>query len=402
MLEEIPSLSTGQAGELGVLHKEDGGLDIRIFSNQTSHLIEKEPEMKRLTRFVGLVVLGILGFSAAARAQTVQLGIFNSGANLLVKVKPSGDFTSGNQLVDIVFTIRWEDGYGVSLGAVTTSYSIIKAGSEGTSGIYKYQKFAFSGTKVPINWSQNIEYEVLSVPVNQTGSGTGTFELAPAGFVSGGDPSVNIDLLERINSPPFYQQLVSGVPLPIQLASFTASVVRNNDVEIAWKTVSETNNYAFEVQRKRGENGQWTKIAFVEGHGTTLTPQSYTYIDRNVTFGKYYYRIKQIDLDGTSETFPEMEVTVGVGPDKFVLAQNYPNPFNPSTLIEFVVPQNGFATMKVYNLLGQEVGTAFEGNVDAGRIYAARFDASNLPSGLYFYTLRSAGKIETKRMLLLR
>ena len=193
-----------------------------------------------------------------------------------------------------------------------------------------------------------------------------------------------------------------NVPLPIQMASFTASVVRDNDVEVAWKTVSETNNYGFEIHRKRGETGDWTKIDFIEGHGTTLAPQLYSYVDRSVSFGKYFYRIKQIDLDGTSETFPEMAVTVGVGVDKFVLAQNYPNPFNPSTLIEFVVPVSGHTTMKVYNVLGQVVATLYEGNAESGKINVARFDASNLPSGLYFYTLRSAGKLETKRMLLMK
>jgi hypothetical protein len=190
--------------------------------------------------------------------------------------------------------------------------------------------------------------------------------------------------------------------LPIQMASFAANVVRDNQVEVAWKTASETNNYGFEIYRKRGDASEWAKIAFVQGHGTTLAPQSYTYVDAGLSFGRYYYRIKQVDLDGKSETFPEMSVTVGVAPDKIVLAQNYPNPFNPSTVIDFVVPTSGFATMKVYNVLGQEVASLFEGNADAGRIYTARFTASNLPSGLYFYTLRSAGKVETKRMILMK
>ena len=108
-----------------------------------------------------------------------------------------------------------------------------------------------------------------------------------------------------------------------------------------------------------------------------------------------------------------MEVMVGVGPDKFVLAQNYPNPLNPSTVIEFAVPQNGYTTLKVYNILGQEVETLFEGNAEAGRVYAAQFAASGLPSGIYFYTLRTAGlrpdgstdpsgKTETRRMLLVK
>ena len=201
-----------------------------------------------------------------------------------------------------------------------------------------------------------------------------------------------------------------AAPLPIQMASFAANVVRDNQVEVAWRTVSETNNYGFEIYRKRGDAGEWAKVSFVQGHGTTLAPQSYSYVDGSLSFGKYYYQIKQIDLDGKSETFSPMEVTVGATPEKLTLAQNYPNPFNPSTLIEFVVPMSGYATMKVYNVLGQEVATLFEGNAETGRTYTVRFsatggsafggNASNLPSGLYFYTLRSSGNAETKRMLL--
>jgi hypothetical protein len=189
-------------------------------------------------------------------------------------------------------------------------------------------------------------------------------------------------------------------PLPIQLTSCAAYVVRNQDVEVAWQTASETNNYGFEIYRKRGEMSEWTRIGFVEGHGTTLDSHLYSYVDPSLAFGEYTYQIKQIDLDGKSEAFQEMRVTVGAAPDKITLAQNYPNPFNPSTVIEFVVPMSGHATMKVYNVLGQEVTTLFEGNAEAGRINTARFNASNLPSGLYFYTLKSAGKAETRRMLL--
>jgi hypothetical protein len=192
------------------------------------------------------------------------------------------------------------------------------------------------------------------------------------------------------------------VPLPIQMASFAANVVRNNDVEVAWKTVSETNNYGFEIYRKRGDAGDWINIGFVEGHGTTLAAQSYSYLDRALPFGTYHYQIKQVDLDGKSETFPLMTVNVGVAPERLTLGQNYPNPFNPSTVIEFVVPMSGHATMKVYNVLGQEVARLFDGNAEAGRINSTRFDASNLPSGLYFYTLKSAGASETKRMLLMK
>ncbi|MGA9365496.1 MAG: LamG-like jellyroll fold domain-containing protein [Bacteroidota bacterium] len=191
------------------------------------------------------------------------------------------------------------------------------------------------------------------------------------------------------------------LPLPIQLATITASVIHDNEVEVTWKTVSETNNYGFEINRKRGEKGEWMKIGFVEGHGTTLSPQSYSYVDRSATFGNYSYRIKQVDLDGKSKTFPEVEVAVGIGPDKFVLAQNYPNPFNPSTAIDFALPNKGYATLKLYNILGQEVATLFEGKAEAGRIYTAWFRASSLGSAVYFYRIVAGSFVETKKMILI-
>jgi photosystem II stability/assembly factor-like uncharacterized protein len=193
-----------------------------------------------------------------------------------------------------------------------------------------------------------------------------------------------------------------ALPLPIQMASFTASLVRDRDVEVAWRTLSETNNYGFEICRRRGESGEWKKIAFVNGHGTTLVPQSYTYVDHAVSFGNYYYCIRQIDLDGKSEIFPAMEVSVGVVPGSMVLAQNYPNPFNPTTTIDFTVPLKSFVTLKVYNVLGQEIATVFEGNVDGGKVYTTPFDASAFSSGIYFYRLHAGSFVETKKMLLVR
>jgi hypothetical protein len=216
-----------------------------------------------------------------------------------------------------------------------------------------------------------------------------------------GGTIVVIDLANATSNGTF-DKLLGNAPLPIQLTSFAASVVMDNDVQVAWKTVSETNNYGFEIYRKRGEPGEWTKIAFVEGHGTTLAAQSYSYTDKSVGFGKYSYQIKQIDLDGKSKAFPEVDVTVGIGSGTFIVGQNYPNPFNPSTTIEFAVPQTGRATMKVYNILGQEVATLFDGNAETAKIYTVNFNGSDLASGLYFYTLSSAGRMQTKRMLMMK
>jgi hypothetical protein len=198
-----------------------------------------------------------------------------------------------------------------------------------------------------------------------------------------------------------YDNTGGDVPLPIQMASFTASVVRDNDVEVAWKTVSETNNYGFEVYRKRNENGEWKELGFIKGNGTTLAEHSYTYLDKSVGFGQYYYQIKQIDLDGKSETFPEMNVVVGVAPDQFLLAQNYPNPFNPTTTIEFALPKETHVSLEVYNVIGQRVATLVDETKPTG-IYVVPFNASALASGTYFYRLTTKEVSFIKKMMILR
>lgn len=88
-------------------------------------------------------------------------------------------------------------------------------------------------------------------------------------------------------------------------------------------------------------------------------------------------------------------------PTEYVLRQNYPNPFNPVTNIEYSIPKAGYVTLKVFNLLGQEVATIFEGNQNAGN-YVAVFDASNLSSGVYMYRLESGNTSITKKLILMK
>jgi hypothetical protein len=90
-----------------------------------------------------------------------------------------------------------------------------------------------------------------------------------------------------------------------------------------------------------------------------------------------------------------------ITPSSFVLSQNYPNPFNPSTTIRFSLPSNGFTSLKVYDVLGKEIATIINGTYGAGE-HTIQFNASHIPSGIYFYTLRSGSFAETKKMLLLK
>lgn len=88
-------------------------------------------------------------------------------------------------------------------------------------------------------------------------------------------------------------------------------------------------------------------------------------------------------------------------PDNFKLLQNFPNPFNPTTKIGFAIPKRAFVALKVFDILGKEVSTLINENLNPG-IYAYSFDASALTSGIYFYKLEADGIIETKRMMLLK
>lgn len=192
-------------------------------------------------------------------------------------------------------------------------------------------------------------------------------------------------------------------PLPVELTSFNALVTLNS-VKLKWETATEVNNYGFEIERceiSDIRNEIWEKIGFVEGHGNSNSPKKYIFEDKTYAAGKVYkYRLKQIDFDGAFEHSDELVVETTV-PEKAELAQNYPNPFNPSTTIKFSMPEADFAKLTVYNSIGQEVSVLINENLEPG-FYTYLFDGSKLASGAYVYKLETAGRVITKKMLLIK
>jgi hypothetical protein len=192
-------------------------------------------------------------------------------------------------------------------------------------------------------------------------------------------------------------------PLPVELSSLTYTVI-DRDLKLNWSTSQEVNNSGFDIERS-SVAGQWSKIGFVAGGGTTLQPRNYEFTDRKLASGKFKYRLKQIDYNGNFEYFDlDNEIEIGV-PDRFELSQNYPNPFNPTTKIEFAIPRDGNLSLSVFDNSGRLVSKVADGFRVAG-YYSFDFNAANLSSGIYFYRLEFRGSgsefIKTLKMTVLK
>ncbi|MCX6121831.1 MAG: lamin tail domain-containing protein [Ignavibacteriales bacterium] len=202
------------------------------------------------------------------------------------------------------------------------------------------------------------------------------------------------------NSLDFYVEsnLTANSPLPVELISF-AAVAQKMSAQLKWITATETDNYGFEIERREiGENG-WQKVGFVRGAGTSNSVHAYTYADSNLSSGKYAYRLKQIDNGGACKYSSSTELEMSM-PKELKLFGNFPNPFNPSTKVQFTVPVNGNVRLCVYNVVGQEVMTLFDGVAKAGKLYETTFNASCMATGLYFCVLEFGNQRITHKMLM--
>ncbi|MGB5847236.1 MAG: fibronectin type III domain-containing protein, partial [Ignavibacteriaceae bacterium] len=193
---------------------------------------------------------------------------------------------------------------------------------------------------------------------------------------------------------------IAEMIIPVELVSFTANVFENS-VTLSWTTATEVNNLGFEIER-RIEDGQFSTIGYVEGHGTTTEKQNYQFIDNisDIQSTSLSYRLKQIDFDGSYEYSDVVEVT-NLAPTDFALHQNYPNPFNPVTTIIYSLPVKSQVELIIYNTLGEIIEQLVNEEKEPGR-YEVKLNASNLPSGIYFYRLRSGSFVETKKIILMK
>lgn len=183
--------------------------------------------------------------------------------------------------------------------------------------------------------------------------------------------------------------------VPVELIAFH-NIVTGNIITLQWETAAELNNFGFEVYR----NGN--KIAFIDGKGTTVVKQNYSYADKELKSGIYNYRLIQIDFDGSQRVIGELTVFLSV-PDHYSLEQNYPNPFNPATSIQYAVGNKGYVSLKIFDLLGNGIAELVNEEKIPG-IYEIVFNADkyNLSSGVYLIQFKAGDFVSTKKLVLIK
>jgi hypothetical protein len=405
-------------------------MNSKIQDTQTTLSIGRKITMKR-AMLVLLLVGIVLAAPSIGLAQTYQLQVANqtvSGSNFTFDIYLLRTGTTALYLANADFVLTFNNANFTSPGvSITAQDGQLETWYTLDASIVSSNRCIVNVAPPGIVSTAQLNARTLNVSTSGLGSliarvqitgisnPTGTAGLAwrntvpNATSLSAYDPST-FNMFSITNIANHIDP--DNTPLPVTLVSFSGAVNANQGgVVLTWKTASEVNNYGYTVQRQSSSEAGFSDLdgAFVAGKGTTTEAQSYTYTDMSLpSAGTYTYRLKQTDLDGTVHYSQSVVVAVTltdvaeVAPREFQLTQNYPNPFNPSTKVKFSVESSQHAIVKVYNMLGEEVATLFDGVAEAGHYYVATFDASRLASGVYIYRIKTDSKTDVKKMLLVK
>jgi endonuclease I len=187
-------------------------------------------------------------------------------------------------------------------------------------------------------------------------------------------------------------------PVKVEFNLFSANI-ENGKIKLSWEISSQPPCVGYAIERASSSENKWHKIAFVDA-------RTHVYYDTPDFFsGTYLYRLKAFEADGSYYLSRVAIVNTGL-PQTLSLKPNYPNPFgagtnNEKTTFEFFMPQNGFTTLKIYNLLGQEIRVLISDRLQAGK-HSISFDSHGLSSGIYFYRLQSGNKFIVRKMTIVQ
>ncbi|MEJ2494801.1 MAG: PQQ-dependent sugar dehydrogenase [Ignavibacteriaceae bacterium] len=294
--------------------------------------------------------------------------------------------TGGCNYPEYTFPI-WEYDHNSGRCSITGGYVYHGSNVPDLTGKYIYADYC-SGTI----WA--LSYDGSNPATNKT------LLTAPSSVVSFGvDENQELYIITRSSDEILKFNPPDILSAPI---NFTATAIGTNEVSLSWED-SNTQEQGFKIERKNGSNGIYKLIDSVEHDITNYSDQS---VQENTL---YYYRVyaylDQVVSAYSNEDSAQTPNVTGVKnsfvPFTYNLEQNFPNPFNPTTKIMYQIAKRGFVSLRVYNILGNKVATLVNEEKPAG-IYIVEFDASSLPSGIYFYHLQTGSFISTKKLILMK
>jgi hypothetical protein len=391
--------------------------------------------------------LSIIFCTSALFAQTTIVSEgFNNSATLFTNtggVYKTGNSTSSDAPASSPFAVEGSHSIGVNNGTLTlTSNTINTTGYTGIELVFRLASFSIGSTtngadatdivKVEIStddgtsWTEILQVKGYSNAYWSYSGGTGTALVDYSNFTTsqtfqpsaGGARTTDGYSTVKITNLPATNQLkvritavnnspnelwviddfkITDTPLPVELSLFTYKLV-DGKVKLVWNTATELNNKGFYVEKNIGNS--WITLGFVDGKGNSNISNSYEFTDNSQNFGTVSYRLKQVDNDGKFTYSHTIEVNATL-PKDLTLLQNYPNPFNPTTTISYAIPTAGNVSVKVYNSLGQEVVTLFEGYQEAG-MKQLNFNANNLNSGIYYCVVNFGNSTKVTKMMLMK
>jgi Domain of unknown function (DUF4082)/Secretion system C-terminal sorting domain len=185
------------------------------------------------------------------------------------------------------------------------------------------------------------------------------------------------------------------IPLAVTLVDFHLGV-QSKKIVLEWKTATENNNSGFEIQRSMNGN-IWNMVGFVKGAGNSSSDNHYSFTDADLSNGRYYYRLKQIDFEGKFKFSQVLSGEIKGGP-QFYLGQNYPNPASGTTVINFSLQQQSPVNILLYDVYGRLLKTLVNEIKSAGQ-YMINADLHSLSPGTYYYRMNSGAFNDTKKLV---
>lgn len=364
----------------------------------------------------------------------IGVGVFNqqptfSGSTQGISVLSSSNRTTGAALNgfaslrvilkdSVPLTTNWQVRLLSGGGNPANNQSL---NSTGYIGFYMRTTSASAGAQVALTIDDGAGGTELSPKLNVVNSndwvlyqwnlqGTGWTSFSGGNGVING-PTITLDaiMFYAPNASPDWTLFVDDVsyyqfdPLPVKLSLFEADVI-DNDVILKWTTSSETENYGWEIEKaelvRNSEKFHWKTIDFVLGSGTSNSFKYYSFVDKNVQNGIYYYRLKQINLNGSFEFSDSIQVQINNSSNDLEL-YFYPNPFNIESFIEFKVDKKDKIKLSLYNLLGEEIRILMNDFVEAGK-YKIKFNGNDLSSGVYIIKLENSNNIVARKIVLMK